>query len=85
MKKFAKLFECAELGQVLCIADSNNDDGEEELRFMFDPENEYLDVCSIAISSSTEGFAQARLEATTEEMAFNAVRKAKAEINNVLD
>lgn len=87
MKPFAKLFEFDDIGQVVAIAQSN-DDGKPEIRFFFDPGHPELTLSSVAmVWADSDAAGQQRDEAFSQlnaEIAADYVCKTITQIKRML-
>ena len=74
---FAKLYETTEVGQVLVMLDSSNDEAVPEVKFYFEPPE--LGVCSVGLKfeDSDSGWDKAEkcFSDIDEEKAINVVRE----------
>lgn len=82
MRKFAKLIETEEMGQMLFMTTPNNDDGKEETTLMFDPDNNEMETICIRVTSTTPGFADMMLETMTDNKIIDMATKAKKDLND---
>ena len=83
MKKFAKLFEDEELGQILVFAEREGDDGKASLTFYVDPNLPTHDVCKARVSwnSDEKNSAFDSLEVIEKKGAVNMARMMLRQID----
>ena len=86
MNKFAKLFE-TDVGQILVLLEENNE-GCPEIKILFKPDG--LGVCKITLygfkdSDDSWESAEKGFDNTSEEIAYNVVKKTLEELGLIGD
>lgn len=84
MKKFAKLFESEEYGQIVVIR-QNNDDGEPEVRFFLRPKIDGLRVCAVAAAGKDDSEeSEKAMDAIFDKTDLQAAEEMASTVNDEL-